>query len=298
MNQIFSERYFVPWAILLSLLLHLAGALVYDRYGQSIIWERLWPETAAPPAPPPEDRLEFELVELPADAPVAEPPRETSLASTQSSVARDQIEPVDDPTELPFSEGLVESKRILPSGEREQEGVTQGEETDRSGATEPLSLAQADDPSSDFRLTEDGFLPAPQRGQEERAWRPETMLQPRFRNLDGAAQELGDISLSTWNWDYAPYLIAMQRKIRRNWYPPAAFVLMGLIEGETQLRFKVMRDGTIRDLEVLDHLGHESLERSSVNAIKGSAFFDPLPDHFPDSHLELIYRMRYIVIKD
>ncbi len=109
---------------------------------------------------------------------------------------------------------------------------------------------------------------------------------PRFNNRDSRAQYGAGFSLSTYNWNWAPYLKELKKKIESNIYPPPAFY-MGLARGRTFLRFKIMPDGTIKDFELIGYSGHESLKNTSVKAIESSLPFLPLPSDFPEEFLEL-----------
>jgi len=109
-----------------------------------------------------------------------------------------------------------------------------------------------------------------------------------------SSDKLGDLSLSTYAWEWAPYLNAFKRKLRSVWFPPAAFY-MGLIQGHTVVKFSISKDGQLLDLEVLEQKGHKSLEISSVNAIKSVFPFKKLPANFPDDKLEITGQLSYIL---
>ncbi|GAB4369576.1 MAG: hypothetical protein Kow0042_11390 [Calditrichia bacterium] len=107
------------------------------------------------------------------------------------------------------------------------------------------------------------------------------------------AEEVGDFALSTYAWSWAPYWLEFKRKLYRVWLTPPAYYQLGLIHGYTIVHFKVTREGQLRDLEVLRHVGHESLMESSVSAIESSFPLAPLPSDFPDEFLEVSIKMIY-----
>jgi len=90
-------------------------------------------------------------------------------------------------------------------------------------------------------------------------------------------------------------MLEMKRKVEHNVFPPPAFTYMGLISGETILRFKVMPNGSVKDLEVLQYTGHSALKETSVNAIINSSPFKPLPADFPENYLEVTAAFTYYV---
>ena len=108
-----------------------------------------------------------------------------------------------------------------------------------------------------------------------------------------SADQLGNITLSTYSWEWAPYINALKRKLHSVWFAPVAYYRLGLIHGYTDIRFTISRDGKILDYEVLAHNGHESLEQSSVNAINSVFPFKSLPVSFPEPTLIITARLIY-----
>jgi outer membrane biosynthesis protein TonB len=108
-----------------------------------------------------------------------------------------------------------------------------------------------------------------------------------------SADQLGDISLSTYAWEWAPYINAFKRKLYTVWFTPAAYHRLGLIYGQTVIEFSISKEGKLLYYKVLDHQGHESLEKSSVNAITAVFPFKKLPDHFPEESLTITARLIY-----
>ncbi len=107
------------------------------------------------------------------------------------------------------------------------------------------------------------------------------------------AERVGDFALSTYKWEWAPYMLEFQRKLKRHWYAPPAYYRLGLISGYTIVQFKIDRQGRLQDLKVLRQVGHHSLQESSVNAIESTFPFMPLPDDFPDPFLTVTMKMIY-----
>lgn len=119
-----------------------------------------------------------------------------------------------------------------------------------------------------------------------------------FENEGSASATIGGISLSTTDWDFAPYLLDLKRRIKQNWIPPIAFTALGAIHGYTWVKFRIYPDGHMEDLSIVETEGHDSLHRSSVNAIKGAAPFRPLPKDFPDPYLEITFGFYYLLPGD
>ncbi len=103
---------------------------------------------------------------------------------------------------------------------------------------------------------------------------------------------VGDFSLNTWEWNYAPWMQAFGNTLMRNWVVPEGRRL-GLIWGKTVMRVVVERDGRVSLAEILETDGHESLHNASRAALLSSSPFAPLPTHFPLPHLEIRLTMSY-----
>ncbi|MBD3223648.1 MAG: hypothetical protein GF313_02895 [Caldithrix sp.] len=118
----------------------------------------------------------------------------------------------------------------------------------------------------------------------------------RFDQREFSTDELGGLTLSTYQWNWAPYVNALKNKLFQVWYFPTAYPL-GLISGATVIIFTISREGKLTDLQVVDHRGHESLRESSVNAIRALFPFKPLPQDFPEKALSIRALLEYQDLK-
>jgi outer membrane biosynthesis protein TonB len=108
---------------------------------------------------------------------------------------------------------------------------------------------------------------------------------------------MGGFSLNTYQWDFAPYMLWLKNHVQRNIFPPAAFTRMGIISGNTVLRFRISRDGVLQGMELAGYEGHKSLMETSVRAIQLSAPFRALPKDFPEDYLEVTAHFEYTIRK-
>ncbi len=254
-----------------------------------------------------EKRLQFELVETPPDAITERPTERTNLLSDKSTKARDLYTASDKPKGEAYSDGQS-AYRTFAGGGVAHAGAEAGlmppyerVPGDQEGARQAEPLApgvQHLERGAATRLRE-RFSPEVLSGNASR--RPGTegfgSDDLSYRNVDFSAEELGGVTLNTYAWDFAPYLLEMKRRIRQNIYPPPAFTRLGIISGETVLRFRVLPDGQMTNLEVLGYTGHPSLKETSVIAVKNSAPFKPLPKGFPEDYLELTWTFIYSVTR-
>lgn len=243
-----------------------------------------------------EKRLEFELVETPENARSNAPPEQANLISDKNAIAKDNYQAKDRPFGNPYSEGDFDIKN-LPlafAAPTQQSALKQNNNFSFNDKQE-----QDGESSDEAGITFEKFSRQEliKNQQENTPAEQQEINRPLYENRQFNAKELGGFSFNTYNWDFAPYLLAMKRKVERNIFPPPAFTQMGLISGETILRFKVLPNGEVKDLEVLSYIGHPSLKETSLQAIRNSSRFKPLPADFPENYLEVTASFSYFVNK-
>lgn len=257
-----------------------------------------------------------ELVETPEDARRDAPPEDAQFLSDKNAQAQDMLDNSVLPEGLSFSDGVSDYRTFAGGGPIGDPSVFQNQQQqsleevdgeqqnandhqDQEGEPDPythgdvailnekLATPQKKFSKEMLRGTTNPASPFPSQFSDDANW----------NNQQSNAEALGGISLSTYEWDYAPYLLYMKRRIREHLYPPTAFIQMGAISGQVTLRFVLRRDGTVRDLKFIDNEGHDSFIDPSLNSVKASDPFRPLPDHFPDPYLELTWTFVYSVYR-
>jgi outer membrane biosynthesis protein TonB len=130
-------------------------------------------------------------------------------------------------------------------------------------------------------------------GNQQMAQKNHSTTNNLYDQRNFSADQMGDISLSTYAWEWAPYINALKQKLYSVWFTPAAYHRLGLIHGYTIIEFSISKDGQLIRYKVHEHNGHESLEVSSVNAINASFPFKPLPANFPEEMLTITAKLIY-----
>src|SRR5688572_16797653 len=69
-----------------------------------------------------------------------------------------------------------------------------------------------------------------------------------FYEPGSARASIGGIQLSTTEWDFAPYLLDLKRRIKQKWIPPIAFTALGAIHGYSWVRFRIYPDGHMEEI--------------------------------------------------
>jgi len=274
-------------AVLLSILLHFILINLYTVLPNKQELQSL--DSTPPISQPQEKRLTFELVETPPGIEDQQPSEETDLASDQNSKAQDNYT-ADIESGLPFSEGISEAKNYPLSAIQPAFGEETAEETDQNEQTE-AEQTESETIESEFFSQ---LLQQQEKSLKQKLESPE----PSLKNLDTSASDLGGFSFNTYNWDFAPYMLSMKRRIRSNMNLPYAFTHLGAISGNIMVHFTVLPSGIVSKLEILKSDAHYSLDQSSVNAINASSAFQPLPSDFPEDKLEVTARFSFSIIKD
>lgn len=187
------------------------------------------------------------------------------------------------------------------------------ERTNKTGKT-PLSAGNSPFSNLSGKASQKTFRSLKKRSFSREALAGESYRKPRQREMDNkeaaqaqksngsnqmlqqkkfSVEELRAITLSTYKWQWAPYIHLMVKKLYRVWYPPPAYYQLGLIHGYTIIIFTIDRGGNLIRMKVLKHSGHISLETSSTGAIKSLFPFLPLPDDFPDETLTITAKLYY-----
>jgi len=161
-------------------------------------------------------------------------------------------------------------------------------------STEPAGLQAAGSRAAAQRLDGKSLLPVP----EEEALRGlagnSATDQPGMHRPDGNALLLGDVSLNTISWEYAPWLQRFGMQLRERWYAPPAYIMGVLREGGwAVIEVEISRSGKLLRLDLLDQQGHPSLIRAAESALRSMAPIEALPADFPEPTLILRIRMIY-----
>lgn len=288
-------------AILVSLLLHFLLMLLLPRLAH-LDQVLLVPENE--PAMEEQNNqapLVFDLVETPESARSETPAADTRHLSDKTARAQDQNRSESLPEGDPYSKGRTDRALFRGNPERSmprmnpdrQPRTSESESRERPTTSEDRLLVARRQESNQPKT----FHPNVLRGQQS----PQKSLPSNYTDdvnrdqTQTSSENVGQVSLNTYQWDFAPYILAMKKKLRRNMYPPPALYRLG-IGGEAVVRFRVYPDGQIENLQVLSFRGHSAFSTTSVNAIKASLPFEPLPEDFPEKYLELTWTFLYSIL--
>ncbi|MGH7495653.1 MAG: hypothetical protein ACREOO_25105 [bacterium] len=239
----------------------------------------------------------FNLVETPESARRTASPPNADHASDKNAASQNPTAPQNLPIDRSFSPGMLADAITTPSlpGLRSRGGEAPPQTGERATnnkkeETQGTPILSSKN-SSTFRRE---YLTG---GSNSTGQSPGTRFEAGLDQRTSRAPELGSFSLNTYAWNYAPYLLWLKKRIQSNIYPPPAFTHMGLISGQTRLRFRILRDGTLQGLELLEYNGHMSLMQTSMRAVEVSIPFKKLPEDFPEDYLEITAQFEYSVFR-
>jgi len=282
----FLREHRLIWAVSVSTLLHLLLALLFSRQGPFFIL-RL-PEGSEDSA---DRRIAFEIVETPDDARTDVPSEDARLLSDKNAVARDLETDRGVEGDMPYSQGDVAVKSIPGAGGGGAEASPSRSSSEPSNPADPSNGDigyRVESYPEGSRFSKDALL-----GKSQNTGAG--TKQPAYDQTDVSAEDVGGISFNTYDWEFAPYLLELKRRIQRNIYPPPAFTQLGF-SGNNILRFRIYPDGRLEALQVLGYQGEKALVETSRKAVEFSAPFWPLPSDFPEAYLQVTAKFDYFII--
>ncbi len=240
-----------------------------------------------------EKEIAFEFVESPKASPVK--PKKARLLSDKNSQAANPVK-LGKRGNTPSARGTVPSPEVaqMVAASRAAPAPTKSQAPNEF-REKKQELAPRESFYSSRQTTYEAFSPEKLIGSSSAPPRPATPL--TYENETFNVDKLGGLAFNTYEWDFAPYMLYLKKRIQQHIFPPPAFTKLGLIQGHTLLRFRIYPDGHLGDVTLLSYKGHKSLMETSLNAVNISAPFKPLPRDFPKDFLEVTGSFWYIVKK-
>lgn len=104
-----------------------------------------------------------------------------------------------------------------------------------------------------------------------------------------------DVLSDTLGVDFGPYIQRVIYDTKRAWYPIIPEVAQPPIskQGKVLIRFKILPDGSVKEMHLEGPSGDVSLDRAAWGGIVGAAPFRPLPKEFKGPFLELRFYFLY-----
>lgn len=263
------ERWIFWIAILLSVLIHLAGALF------GLWWGLREPE----PLPKPRQETRIRFIPPQPAAPAAETPPDTPDISDRDVEAR-APEPVVEPPPIVAPPQPPPRPRVDPEPPPEPEPKPEKDPEPR----EPADISYEEKRERVKDLLKDWRKPS---SPQSESWESVPSIPPE-------ALKGGDVMFeSRADVDWGPYGARIKRIVRSNWRIPVAAQIGE--KGASQLHFYIACDGSIEDLELVMPSGKQPLDISAENAIALSNRLPPppLPPEFCEERVGVSWAFFY-----
>ncbi|MFY9940354.1 MAG: energy transducer TonB [Silvibacterium sp.] len=116
-------------------------------------------------------------------------------------------------------------------------------------------------------------------------------VNPQHPGMNGAVDVLSD----TMGVDFGPYIQRVIFDTKRAWYPiiPEAAQPPLLKQGVVGIRFKILPDGSVKEMILESPSGDVSLDRAAWGGITGASPYPQLPKEFKGKYLELRFFFLY-----
>ncbi len=113
----------------------------------------------------------------------------------------------------------------------------------------------------------------------------------RFDNSRGGnTEQSADIQFDSMGVDFGPWLRRFKNQVERNWLVPAVAMTF---KGRVVIQFRVLRNGTIIDLAVVQPASIQALTTSAANALKLSNPTAQLPVEYPADNVFFTVTFHY-----
>lgn len=177
--------------------------------------------------------------------------------------------------------------------------------------TQPLpsnqqSIVEAPKPENKPAPTVPNFNTGPSNPGDEirQAARAAAQAPPTFGGELGRGSKNGpgsaggaEILSDTMGVDFGPYMRRIVYDTERAWWPIIPEIARPPLnkQGRVMIRFKIMKDGSVKEMILEGPSGDVSLDRAAWGGILGAAPFPQLPKEFKGPYLELRFYFLYNV---
>ena len=118
-------------------------------------------------------------------------------------------------------------------------------------------------------------------------------------DVQGDVERFGEISFNANRYELGEYFKKLKTKVEEYWLPYLAFTYAGgnLFGNKTVIFFKIMPNGKVSSIRVLEHSGDQLLKEFCLSSVQNTAPFDPLPETFlknsPSRYLPIVFTFNY-----
>jgi|GEM_PF-2792237 len=118
-----------------------------------------------------------------------------------------------------------------------------------------------------------------------------------IREGKGSFKREAVVSIATKNYKYASYMAHIKRQVESVWIYPEEAIEKGE-SGVLFLFFIIDRNGSLKEVKLLNSSGYKILDDAAIEALKDAAPFPPFPKRFDMYRLKVYASFRYDISFD
>jgi periplasmic protein TonB len=297
------QRKLIFWAVLVSVLLHLAVFLVIFNIPTNAVKESvaqpkpMWMDLTDFQAPPERPRGEILTQRMRANEKV---PKTARFLAEKNNAVEKETHIADQP--INTTTGAVGPRSRRPGGESQ------------TGRRRPAKKYKIPDVGQGMRAkskSKNGRSDAPGTGRGAEGKGTKDLINSVRYSGPGSGSGGGNgnlspfnpdvgapgdaVSLNTRDFKYIGYFQGVKEKIEWAWVYPQRAQQMGQ-QGILTISFTILRSGKLKEVKTVRSSGFPLLDTAASRAVSDANFFGPFPESWPDEELTIVANFHYRLI--
>ena len=113
------------------------------------------------------------------------------------------------------------------------------------------------------------------------------------KNLETSSGKYGSFTLSSYEWEYAPYMLDWIEKIKRNWVEPISYLAGKGKGGQVIVKTTLFKSGKKKKIELIFTNVNDEMTNEAIKAVEKSFNLPELPESYKENELEVTFSMIY-----
>lgn len=113
------------------------------------------------------------------------------------------------------------------------------------------------------------------------------------KNLETSSGKYGSFTLSSYEWEYAPYMLAWIEKIKNSWVEPISYLAGKGKGGQVIVKTTLYKTGRKKKIELIFTNVNDEMTNEALKAVEKSFNLPALPESFKENELEVTFSMIY-----
>lgn len=113
------------------------------------------------------------------------------------------------------------------------------------------------------------------------------------KNIESSSGKNGSFTLSSYEWEYAPYMYEWIEKIKNNWVEPISYLAGKGRGGRVIVKVTVSKSGKKVGVNLIYSNVNDEMTSEAIKAVNKAFDLPALPDSFKENTLEATFNMIY-----